>query len=224
MTGGHDDGQDEQEPQSEDCERSRTTINKSERALLARGFSSELAARLVSNGSTLASLQRQNDPALSALGITPDQIRRLRENGRPVIPSASLAQVLWDNRYTCCVCRSPERAIIVHHIRPWAESRDHGAENLAVVCMEDHARAHRTGTIEQNLTSEKLREAKRLWEERVRNLDARAILEASRSPGHHWWWFNHVRLFEIADALGVSYRQLKHYDAVLAQGLIVDAG
>jgi hypothetical protein len=152
---------------------------------MARGLDSDTANRLRRLGLTLAELKRRSDDELAPLGLTGAQVAALRKGARPPVPFDTLVQVLWANRSSCCVCRSFERAIILHHIVPWAESRDHSPENLAVLCLEHHARAHRRGDLEQNLGAEQLREFKRRWEDEVRHLDPKAILDASRVQGHH---------------------------------------
>jgi hypothetical protein len=42
----------------------------------------------------------------------------------------------------------------------------------------------------------------------VRHLDPKAILDASRVQGHHWWWFNHVRVLEMASTLGIDFTSM----------------
>lgn len=198
--------------------RSHARTHPTDAALMARGIDSATADRLRRAGMTLGRLKQSSDAGLAALGLDPDQVAGLRAGARPPIPADTLAQVLWANRWTCCVCRTPDRAIILHHIAPWAKSHDHGAENLAVLCLEHHARAHRRGHLEQNLGSAQLRQAKQRWEEEVRHLDPRAILEASRLEGHHWWWFNHVRVLEMAERLGIDPTTLPEFPSVMMRG------
>ena len=183
--------------------RGKARLNRTVAALMQRGFSDAAATRLQREGHTLTSLSQADDAALADLGLTSVQMSDLRAGGRPPIPFDTLAKVLWANRSLCCVCRQYGLAIILHHIIPWAASRDHSAKNLAVLCLEHHARAHTRGDLEQNLTSDRLRHFKAAWEQEVLHLDARAILAASRINGHQWWWYNHLRLFELADALDI---------------------
>ncbi|MGG4603982.1 HNH endonuclease signature motif containing protein [Paenalcaligenes sp. Me131] len=67
--------------------------------------------------------------------------------------------MLYDNKWTCCICRSRTDSVIVHHIDPWVASRSHNANNLAVLCPNDHSK----GDLTQNLTPERLRKIKKLW-------------------------------------------------------------
>ena len=184
--------------------RSKARLNPTVAALLRRGVDNSTAERLRAAGRTLSSLKQSSDQELADAGLSAAQIAAIRKGDRAVIPSTSLAQLLWGNRWTCCVCRETRRAIIVHHIEPWANSHDHRVANLAVLCLDHHAKAHTVGDLEQNLTALKLRDAKMRWEEAVSHLDARAILEASRLHGQHWWWFNHRRLLELAASIGLD--------------------
>src|SRR5690606_26802272 len=98
-------------------------------------------------GLTLAKLQLKQDQELELLGIDKERIKALRSGSRPEIPRAALIQVLLANRFTCCVCHDPDRSIVVHHIRPWSESHDHGESNLAVMCLEHHDKAHSVSSL-----------------------------------------------------------------------------
>lgn len=200
--------------------RSHARVIPTVAALMRRGLDSDAANRLRRLGLTLAELRRRGDADLAALGLSETDVAALRSGARPPIPFETLVRVLWTNRSACCVCRAFDRAIILHHIVPWATSRSHDPSNLAVLCLEHHAQAHRTGILEQNLGKRQLREYKRLWEEEVRHLDPRAILDATRVDGHRWWWFNHVRLLEMAEALGVDLTRLPAFGSVLARGWV----
>jgi hypothetical protein len=101
------------------------------------------------------------------------------------------------------VCHDSAKPIVVHHIRPWAQSRDHSASNLALLCSEHHERAHSTGTLSRNLDPPTLTALKTEWEKEVSLFNAQAILERSRTDYDAWWYFNHRRLFELAREIGV---------------------
>jgi hypothetical protein len=217
-------GDDDPEADSEVWERGKARLNRTVAALMERGLSDADATRLHREGHTLSSLKQSNDGALAALGLIPAQIAEIRGGGRPPIPVETRAKVLWANRSTCCVCRQHGLAIILHHITPWAETHDHSAENLAVLCLEHHARAHTRGDLEQNLTPERLRHFKAAWEQEVQHLDARAILAASRINGHQWWWFNHLRLFELAAVLNIRLPGVAGFAGARTRGMIDDDG
>lgn len=191
---------------------------------MRRGLDSALARRLQGAGQTVNRLKQASDAELESLGLDEGHRAAVRQGGRAAISGETLAALLWANRWTCCVCRETDRAIVVHHINPWARSRDHSAANLAVVCTDHHAHAHRRGDLEQNLTPERLRLAKTTWEAAVRALDAGAILTASRAQGHHWLWFNHRRLLETADALGIDRLRLTSFAGAYRLGYVDEQG
>jgi hypothetical protein len=201
-------------------ERGRAKLNPTVAALMQRGFDNQMAHELHAAGLTLDRLKTCDAAALKKLGLSDAQVAAIHGGQRAALPFANLAKVLWSNRFTCCVCRNAALAVIVHHIDPWATSRDHSVDNLAVLCLEHHARAHRKGDLEQNLTPRQLKEFKSNWERDVAHLDPKAILEASRIPGHPWWWFNHVRLFEMAHQLRLDLTRNSHYLIALSAGVI----
>lgn len=199
-------------------------LNPTVAALLRRGFDTNLANKIRRLKLTLGDLQQRDDETLAFLGLEPHHISAVRDGGRPDIPFETLVEVLWANRSSCCVCRSFDRAIILHHITPWAISRDHSASNLAVLCLEHHAHAHRTGTLEQNLGERQLRAFKARWEAEVLLMDSRVILDATRADDHHWWWFNHVRLLGIARSLEIDLTTICGFASAHHRGWIDEQG
>lgn len=204
--------------------RGRAKLGRTVAALLGRGFDSATARHLQGMDYSLAALQRSTEIELQELGLDQTQIQLLHGGARPSIPPSNIALLLWQNRWVCCVCRRPNLAVIAHHIDPWARTHDHSVANLAVLCLEHHARAHSTGSLEQNLTTEKIRDAKTRWEAEVSKLDAKSILEASRLENSHWLWFNHVRLFDAARSAGVDITRLPAFSFACRQGLISSNG
>jgi hypothetical protein len=198
-------------------------------ALMARSVDIELAERLAGQGWTLANLQQASQRVLQDLGLTPQAISNTLKGARPPIPSKNVAKVLYRNRFQCCVCRDPEKNIILHHIKPWAVSRDHDAENLAVLCLQHHAAAHTTTTLAQNLDERALKDFKRQWEADCERFDAEAILAASRLDHAAWLYFNHQRLLALADEMRIDlpttngYARAFHSGVIDAQGAPVSA-
>lgn len=187
---------------------------------MRRGLDSELANRIKQFGLTLTDLKRRDDEALSGLGLSAANIAAVRQGNRPPIPFDTLVRILWESRSVCCVCRAFDRAIVLHHIVPWARSHDHSAANLVVLCLEHHAQAHRTGALEQNLGEAHLRAYKQKWEDEVRHLDPRVILDATRVDAHHWWWFNHVRVLEMARKLEIDLTNQCCFPSVASCGWV----
>lgn len=195
------------------------TNNPTEKALLARGFDSELAASIRQRGYTLESLKLADDENLSALGLSQAQVELLRREPRPPIPMEDLTRVLFDNRWVCCVCRDASRPIIVHHIREWSESRDHAPANLAVLCSLHHGEAHTQRQLEQNLTGPRIAQSKAMWEAQVRRDDGAAIQEGTVLQAETWFYFNHLRLYELAIELGVDVAAQPSLPAALTAGV-----
>lgn len=195
------------------------TNNPTEKALLARGFDSELAASIRKRGYTLESLKLADDASLSALGLSEAQVGMLRRGPRPPIPMEDLTRVLFDNRWVCCVCRDASRPIIVHHIHEWSASRDHTPANLAVLCSLHHGEAHTHRHLGQNLTGPRITQFKAMWESQVRRDDALAIQGGTVLQAETWFYFNHLRLYELALELGVDVPALPDLPAAVAAGV-----
>jgi len=195
-------------------------VNRTEAALLSRGLDSANSERLRKDGWTLAKLKECDDRRLIDLGIPKFVIEKLRSGPRSEIPFTTLVQVLFANRFTCCVCRDEKKSIVVHHIRDWAESHDHSPDNLAVLCLDDHGKAHSVNKLSRNLDEPTISQFKKRWEAKIRRFDTAAIINSSRVNFDAWWYFNHVRLFELAKALNINLGALHHYGASLAAKLI----
>jgi len=200
--------------------RATARLNPTVAALMCRGLDSGLAEQLHRQGHTLGSLKARTAEDLSALGLNAAQSAAIHAGARAEIPFATLARVLWASRWTCCACRRTGLAVIVHHIRPWAKSRDHSEANLVVLCLEHHAQAHRRVDLERNLDPALLADHKTRWEAEVTGFDARAVLDAAALPGHHWLWFNHLRLLDLAKQLGIPLTRTASFLWAHEQGFV----
>lgn len=78
-----------------------------QKALMARGLDAGSAAKLAGKGWTLSKLKLTSRVDLEALGLSDDFIENLFKEARPPIPTDALMNVLFANRYQCCVCRDP---------------------------------------------------------------------------------------------------------------------
>lgn len=195
------------------------TNNPTEKALLARGFNSELAASIRKRGYSLESLKVADDETLSALGLSEVQVEMLRREPRPAIPMEDLTRVLFKNRWVCCVCRDASRPIVVHHIREWSASRDNTPANLAVLCSLHHGEAHGHRDLEQNLTARRITTCKAMWEAQVQRDDAVAIQSGTVLQAETWFYFNHFRLYELSLELGVDVAALPSLPAAVDAGV-----
>lgn len=198
--------------------------NRTELSLITRGLDLQSAQRLRRAGWTLSSLQQKTDRQLSRLGIRPEQLGALRQRGRPGMPVERVVQILFANRFTCCVCRDRTRSIIIHHIVEWARTHDHSLPNLAVICLDCHDKAHTTHQLSRNLTPDVLKGLKDEWEAAVRSLDAEAILDASRQVSEAWLYFNHFRLFQLAESLSIPLKRNPGLAAAVSHGMAMHNG
>ena len=208
------------ESQDEGFNRDRSPINRTEAAMMSRGIDSVTAARLRKSSWTLTKLKRSPEPVLRKLGLRSEVITTLRAEKRPEIPYESLVQVLVANRFMCCVCHDASKSVIVHHIREWSVSHDHSSQNLAVLCLDHHDKAHSTSTLTRNLDERTLEGFKKAWEEEVNRYNATAILDASRSQSDAWLYFNHLRLFELAAHYKLPLNRLPRYHTAFAANLL----
>lgn len=188
----------------------RVSLNRTEKALLARGVPSNIAAALTSAGHSITSLKSKSIEQLRSLGLSGSVAKDIRL-GRTPIPEATLLKLLFDNKWVCCVCRSETEPVVVHHITPWAKSRSHEPSNLVVLCPNDHAKAHFKGDLSQNLTPDRLRTIKREWESQVKIDDSIVIRRAAQTAGEYWYFFNLLRLHEIAKHEKINLKSLPHY-------------
>ncbi|YCH29703.1 HNH endonuclease [Erwinia sp. D4-22] len=199
----------------------KRTIN----ALLSRGLDSELAANLSAKGYTLKALKQMKAEKLSQIGLSEINIKQLHAEERPPIPESTLINLLWCNRRTCCVCRKPNKSIIVHHIKEWSISRDHSIENLAVLCLDCHDLAHTKKQLSQNLNSKELQNSKTRWETIVSKQDIQTLFNLkTQSKSARWDWINCRRVFELFEGLGFSISNISAYSNLIEQGFIDEKG
>ena len=149
------------------------------KALMNRGCDSETANRLEKAGHTLNYLKTLDVNELHDLSIPQELIDIILQEERPPIPRTTMNKVLFESRYTCCVCRDRSQGIIVHHIHKYSESRNHAEDNLVVLCLQHHGDAHTTRGLQLNLTPERLRESKQKWLDLVKQFDNHEALSAN---------------------------------------------
>lgn len=195
-------------------------MNKTTLALVARGLDIVKADKLTSAGWTIGKLKLADAVSLKTLGLTANDITLLQSGARPPIPSDTLQSLLFKNRYQCCVCRDPKSSIVVHHIVKWATSKSHDIQNLAVLCLTHHDEAHTTSTLRQNLTANTLRSAKKRWERKVKELDARSIVDALLADGSQWAYINEMRMFELIDDYNLDVTGSIHFEGAKTARLV----
>jgi hypothetical protein len=199
-------------------------MSRTAKALMARGLDRDAADSLVRGGYTLASLKLLSQAELIDLGLQPEMATELLAESRPPIPPETMAKLLYESRWTCCICRDRTKSIIVHHLEEWHDSRDHSEANLVVLCLQHHDEAHTKRALSLNLTIDRIRELKRLWLDEVKLADTRTIKGLGASNPSRWFYFNHARVF----SLFLSRKMLVENNQVTARammlGLIDDTG
>ncbi len=198
-------------------------MNRSIKALRSRGVEANLATRLVfEEDYTLSKLAQLPKAELETLGLTSSAIREIHSE-RPPIPDDILDRILFEARWTCCVCRSSTE-IIVHHIDEWANSRSHAPENLAVLCISCHNKAHQTGGHTTNLTVDRLRAAKEAWTVAVQTLDVTSVVGARWLLNPMWDYFNHRRIAEACVARGMDISTAPRFEELVKSGFVSTSG
>jgi len=86
---------------------------------------------------------------------------------RKKIPPRTEAEIRYRNRNTCCICRDPNKGIVIHHIDGSRNNND--PSNLAVVCLEHHDEIHKRGGISRTFSPKLVRKFKQGWELKVRS-------------------------------------------------------
>jgi hypothetical protein len=77
-------------------------------------------------------------------------------------------EVMVANRHTCCVCNTPNLDVQLHHID--SNRANTVAQNLAVVCVQDHSRLTSDGGLGRRFTRAEVTEYKRIWEAKCKSL------------------------------------------------------
>ncbi len=192
---------------------------------MGRGFDSQTAEQLVNQGHTLNSLKAMSTDDLRALNIPEKQIQIILDEPRPPIPQETVNKVLYDSRWTCCICRDRTQGIIIHHIHEYSESRNHSEDNLVVLCLNHHGEAHTKRELQINLTPDRLRDAKKQWLDFAQEQDLHEAL--SQSPGYSysfWDYFNHRRVIDLSRKLEINLGNLPHYSKLLSEEQIHEDG
>jgi hypothetical protein len=195
-------------------------------ALLARGIDSSTAKKIISQGKTVKALKILSKKELLALGLSDSCAARFIVERRDPIPADTVVEVLFSNRSRCCVCRSDDMDIILHHIDEYSSTKDHSLKNLAVLCLRHHGEVHTQRELSRNLDSKTLRKLKKAWEAEVASLDTRAILSLANADRDtvRFDYINHFRIFEMAQAKHLVLSETNYYDQALRRHLIEAGG
>lgn len=178
---------------------------------MARGLSTEDTQKLMYEGLTLTAARSMPTEAIVSLGLSLEEAKKLGKNGRPPIPPELVSELIFRSAATCCVCQVPNKEFILHHIKSWEDGGRHTYENLVVLCLEDHGKAHSINGLSRNLTPDEIRTLKSKWEETVLSRQANEISIPLTAGPVHWDYVNHRRLFELVAALGVSFHDQRSF-------------
>ncbi|MWV43402.1 hypothetical protein GRF59_07125 [Paenibacillus sp. HJL G12] len=194
-------------------------MNSTVRALMQRGISDDFAKKIVSNGYSLEKLKQMKVEELLELGFSQESAEIINKEKRPPIPSKTLNKVLYESRYSCCICKK-SKGIIVHHIEPWEESKSHDEDNLVVLCLEHHGEAHTRHELSINLTKQRIIHAKSQWNNEVKQMNKNVVIDLPKPMFSFFDYFNINRLFELFDQKDINLWELSYYDYLLDAGFI----
>lgn len=138
--------------------------------LIQYGISEAIANKAVKAGLTASKIRQLSLVDLrTKFGLTMPEAKEVKRCiARQPIDGSTLDMLLDRNNHTCCVCKGTKGGgIIVHHIQPYEVGQNNRYQNLAVLCPNDHDRAHTSGGLSMSLTEEQIHKAKTSWEKQV---------------------------------------------------------
>ncbi|EPF6422477.1 TPA: HNH endonuclease [Acinetobacter baumannii] len=186
-------------------------------ALLARGLDSRTAENLIAKKYTIQKLKLLPKNKLFGLGLSEDFINILFKESRPPIPLETLIKVLHESKRTCCICRDPQKSVVVHHIHEWSKSRNHGETNLVVLCLDHHNEAHTKRDLALSLTPDFLKSSKEKWIKIVSLQDSKNSLILKNSHNYaRWDYINYRRYTEIISNMYIEFEPNKMLDELIS--------
>ena len=88
------------------------------------------------------------------------------KNSRPSIPDELSTEILYLSDHTCCICNDRGSHVQIHHIDE--KSANNVLENLAVLCVNCHEKAHIKGGFSRKLNSKIIIKYSNEWIKRVK--------------------------------------------------------
>lgn len=149
--------------------------------LMQYGVSEALAEKATKAGLSSTKIRSLSQKDLAGrFGLTPEEAKELKKCiARQPIEEDVLDLLLARNNHSCCVCKGVKGGgVIVHHIEPYEMSQDNSYGNLAVLCPNDHDRAHTSGGLSMSLSEQQILKAKAAWEKQVELINAQAAANA----------------------------------------------
>lgn len=199
--------------------------NKTRSALIRRGISTSQAEFIINNGFNISKLQLMSKQELEGLGLNEADIEKIHDKSRPPIPEEIINKVLYEAKFTCCICRDSSKPIIIHHIKPWSESHSHAEENLVVLCVDHHDEVHTKHEHSINLTEHRVRDAKKKWLALVKGFERESALGIIKQYAACWDYFNINRIYELTDNLKIDVvKENKYFNALFKAGYVSEEG
>lgn len=136
---------------------------------LQYGVSSTLADKAVRAGLTVTTARalpiRELTGKFSLSGAEASELKKCVV--RQPIDARVAELLLTRSNHVCCVCKGIKgTAVILHHLVEYEVSQDNSYGNLAVLCPNDHDRAHSSG-LSLGLTDAQITSSKVAWEKQV---------------------------------------------------------
>jgi hypothetical protein len=152
------------------------------------------------------------------LRLPQDAVDAIQKTSRPPIPSEVVESLLINCRSTCCVCRQPGKEFIIHHIVEWSVSRSHDSDNLVVLCLDDHGKAHTKHEFSKNLTTSLIKTHRAKWERDARRIELnyQAALLSRSGRGVRWHWLH----LEAVRRLTVDVKKPSYNDSEFVKRLV----
>jgi hypothetical protein len=119
------------------------------------------------------------------------------------LSDAMVRKLLYDAARTCCVCRTPQFPVEVHHIDQ--DPSNNVEDNLIVICKNCHGEAHTKHSLSKNLTPVHLKYSKKRWLAEVAERSANAMLPSSNIHQAMWTFINHEKLPRLLKAKNLSF-------------------
>jgi hypothetical protein len=148
--------------------------------LVRYGVASPLVERARGAGLTATAIRTLSlDAMVKKFGLDAREAAELKKcvARQPIDPDTT-DSLLSRSNHVCCVCRGQKGdGLVVHHIVEYERSQDNTYTNLALLCPNDHDRAHRGG-LTVGLTADQIRKAKHSWEHQVEVANVRKAAQA----------------------------------------------
>lgn len=133
--------------------------------LIKTGVPCDLAEKVVSKGFSLTTIKRANKSDL-AQHFKPDEVSALLNLKRKPIPQDVVDRLFQESDGKCCICWNFDSGspVIIHHIEEHSKTQDDSYENLVLICLNHHAKAHSRWEMSRHpLPSSLIRSKKSEW-------------------------------------------------------------